>query len=177
MGGIPLNAVWSSDQKSVYVSSLESAEVATTSIWKWNTDNSSPEKLVDKCCLISDAAPRGEFLLGAQPFGERIGIYEVSISTRKCILLLPGIQTLDVAFARDGKSFLYAVVSRGEVTIYRQPWSGGKIIGTPQVTLKVPFAFSLMYRGGNAYDFSRDLSTIVYARPGGHADLYRLSQK
>jgi hypothetical protein len=30
---------------------------------------------------------------------------------------------------------------------------------------------------GNAYDFSRDLSTIVYARPGARADLYLLSQK
>ena len=58
-----------------------------------------------------------------------------------------------------------------EVTIYRQPWSDGEITGKPQIALKVPFAF------GNAYDFSRDLSTIVYARPGGHADLYLLSQK
>ena len=40
-----------------------------------------------------------------------------------------------------------------------------------------PFAFPLSYHNGNAYDFSRDLSTIVYARPGGHADLYLLSQK
>jgi hypothetical protein len=30
---------------------------------------------------------------------------------------------------------------------------------------------------GCAYDFSNDLSTIVYGRPGGHADLYLLSQK
>jgi hypothetical protein len=43
--------------------------------------------------------------------------------------------------------------------------------------LKVPFAFPSDYRNGNAYDFSRDLSTIVYARPGGHPDLYLLSQK
>jgi hypothetical protein len=57
------------------------------------------------------------------------------------------------------------------------PWSDGKVIGTPQVALKIPFAFPLAYRGSNAYDFSRDLSTIVYARPGGHADLYLLSQK
>jgi hypothetical protein len=28
-----------------------------------------------------------------------------------------------------------------------------------------------------AYDFSRHLSTIVYARPRGQADLYLLSQK
>ena len=84
--------------------------------------------------------------------------------------------TTGAIFARDGKSFLYAVPSRGEVTIYHQPWKDGKIIGAPQVGLKVPFAFPETYNG-NAYDFSRDLSTIVYARPGGHADLYLLSQK
>jgi hypothetical protein len=42
--------------------------------------------------------------------------------------------------------------------------------------MKVPFAFSLFYFG-NSYDFSRDLSTIVYARPGGQADLYWLGRK
>jgi hypothetical protein len=91
--------------------------------------------------------------------------------------LLPGVATEITWFADDGKSFLYAVASRGEVTIYRQPWRDGKNIGAPQVALRVPFAFPLAYAGGNAYDFSRDLSTIVYARPGGHADLYLLSQK
>jgi hypothetical protein len=101
--------------------------------------------------------------------------YEVSVSDRKCIPLLPGVVTLfNATFARDGKSFLYAVASRGEVTIFRQPWREGKIIGALQVALKVPFVFPLE---GKAYDFSRDLSTIVYARPGGHADLYLLSQK
>ena len=62
-------------------------------------------------------------------------------------------------------------------SFYRQPWSDGELIGMPQVALKVPFAFPLEYLGGNACDFSRDLSTIVYARPGGEADLYLLSQK
>jgi hypothetical protein len=64
----------------------------------------------------------------------------------------------------------------GEVSIYRQLWKDGKLIGTPQVALKAPIAFPLYYFG-NAYDFPRDLSTIVYARPGGQADLYLLSQK
>jgi len=77
-------------------------------------------------------------------------------------------------YARDGKSFLYPVASRNEVTFYRQTWSDGKLLGKPQVALKLPFAFSSFYQG-NAYDFSRDLSTIVYARPGGQADLYLLS--
>ena len=98
------------------------------------------------------------------------------MSDRKCISLLPGVVTFDVVFSRDGKSFLYAVGSGGEAMIYRQPWKDGKTIGAPQIALKVPFAFPQEY-GGNGYDFSKDLSTIVYARPGGHADLYLLSQK
>jgi hypothetical protein len=101
----------------------------------------------------------------------------VSVADKKCIQLIPGVVTHGVMFARDGKSFLYAVASRGEVTIYRQLWSDGKTIGPPQVAVKVPFTFPVFYLSGNAYDFSADLSTIVYARPGGHADLYLLSQK
>jgi hypothetical protein len=38
------------------------------------------------------------------------------------------------------------------------------------------FAFPLV-SGGNAYDFSRDLANVVYARPGGHAGLYLLRQQ
>ena len=131
---------------------------------------------MDNCSGVDDIGPGGKYLLGAVYSGEKLGIYEVSTSDRKCISLLPGVVTFTTTFARDGRSFLYAVASRGDVTIYRQPWRDGKLIGAPQVALKVPFAFPLTYNG-NAYDFSRDLSTIVYARPGGHADLYLLSQK
>jgi len=42
--------------------------------------------------------------------------------------------------------------------------------------LKLPFAFPLV-TSGNAYDFSRDLSIVAYARPGGHAELYYLGNK
>ena len=89
---------------------------------------------------------------------------------------MPGVVTFSILFARDGKSILYAVPSRRDVTIYRQNWQAGKVVGQPQVALKLPFAFPLV-SGGNAYDITRDLSTVVYARPGGHADLYLLSQK
>jgi serine/threonine protein kinase/Tol biopolymer transport system component len=176
MGGIGIDsAVWSRDQKSVYVSVLE--KTGATSTWKWDVDGSNTEKFMDNCAELTDVDLSGRYLLGALSFGEKTGIYEVSISDRKCILLFPRVVTYATYFARDGKSFLYAVPSRGEVTIYRQPWSDGRLSGVPQVALKVPFAFSMFYHGGNAYDFSRDLSTIVYARPGGHADLYLLSQK
>jgi Tol biopolymer transport system component len=166
--------VFSPDQKVVYVGSLPES---TVDIRKWNVNSSSTEKFLDRCCFVTDANPSGDYLLGSIFYGEKSGIYEVRISERKCIQLLPGVITFGASFARDGKSFLYAVASRGEATIYRQLWSNGKLIGSPQIALKLPFAFPLDYRGGNAYDFSRDLSTIVYARPGGHADLYLLSQK
>jgi hypothetical protein len=148
----------------------------TVEIWKWSVDGSTSEKFLDNCGIATTGDPTGHYLLGIISFGDRTGIYKVSLSDRKCAPLLPGVVTVNAIFAGDGKSFLYAVTSRGEVTVYRQPWKDGKLIGTPQVALKVPFAFPLDYQG-NAYDFSRDLSTIVYARPGGHADLYLLSQK
>jgi serine/threonine protein kinase len=172
---IAMIALWSADQKTMYVSGLEKGSPIPT-VWRVNTDGSNPEKFVDNCGVVSDIDLRGQYMLEVVVSGERTGIYEVSMSDRKCISLLPGVVTFNVVFARDGKSFLYAVGSRGEATIYRQPWKDGKAIGAPQVALKVPFAFPLNY-AGNAYDFSRDLSTIVYARPGGHADLYLLNQK
>jgi Tol biopolymer transport system component len=172
--GIIVGSAWSPDQKSIYVSTKETAS-PTTTVWKENVDGSNPDKLVDNCGSVWDADPGGQYLLGVVAAGENTGIYEVFISGRKCTLLL-GAVTVGVTFARDGKSFLYAEASRGEVTIYRQPWKDGKSIGAPQIAMKVPFAFPMEY-GGNAYDFSKDLSTIVYARPGGHADLYLLSQK
>ena len=89
---------WSPDQKSVYVSAVKTAE-PLFSIWKWDVDVSNPEKLVDKCCLMSDAEPGGKYLLGSILFGEKIGIYEVSIFEKKCIPLLPGVITFGATFA------------------------------------------------------------------------------
>ena len=84
--------------------------------------------------------------------------------------------TFGALFAPDRKSLFYAVGTRREMTIYRQAWQDGKLTGPPQIALKLPFGFSISF-SGNAYDFSRDLSTIVYSRPGGQHDLYLLSQK
>ena len=176
MGGTPVISVWSADQKSVYVSVQEKMDT-TPDVWKWSEDGSQPERLADGCCVAWDDDPSGRYLLGVVVHGEKTGVYEVSTSDGKCIPLLPGVATETAVFALDGESFLYALASRGEVTIYRQPWKDGKLIGGVQVALKVPFTFSMDYGYANAYDFSRDLSTIVYARPSGHADLYLLIQK
>jgi serine/threonine protein kinase/Tol biopolymer transport system component len=163
--------IWSDDGKSLYISAFVS--LFKTAVWKANTDGSHVEKFVDVCAIASDAAPGGKFLLGALASGDERGIYEISIADRKCIPLLPGVVAFSLRFAPDGKSFLYPVAAPGEVTFYRQAWRDGKLIGKPEVALKLPFAFPL---GGNTNDFfSRDLSTIVYSRPGGQADLYLLS--
>jgi Tol biopolymer transport system component len=177
MGAAPIYmGAWGSDQKSLYMSTKERGE-PLFDIWKWSMDGSNAEKFVERCSQVTDVDPRGKYLLGLVFAGEKTGIYEVSISERKCISLLPGVVTHGATFAHDGMSFLYAVASRGEVTIYRQLWSDGKTIGAPQVAVKLPFTFPVFYVSGNAYDFSADLSTIVYARPGGQADLYLMSQK
>jgi hypothetical protein len=39
----------------------------------------------------------------------------------------------------------------------------------------LPFAFP-QQTNGNAYDVARDLSKIVYVKPGGQYDLYLLSK-
>ena len=40
--------------------------------------------------------------------------------------------------------------------------------------MRIPFAFPLNYRG-NSFDFSRDLSTLVYAKPSTQSDIFLLS--
>ena len=172
-GVVIQNILWSADQKSVYLNGLGTSG---WTVWKQNVDGSNLEKFIEGCGEVFDVAPNGEYLLNLTAAGEKTGIYEYSIADRKCTSLLPGVVTFGARFASDGKSFSYAVQSEGSVTVYRQAWRDGAVLGKPQTALKLPFAFPLQY-GGNAYDFSPDLSTIVYARPGGHADLYLLSQK
>jgi len=170
--GFLADIIWSVDRKSLYISTIKLGWKST--VWKANADGSNVEKFLDGCCFALDAAADGKYLLGSVPSGDAVGIYEISIADRKCIPLLPGVETFLVRFARGSRSLLYAVATRGEVTFYRQAWRDGKLIGKPEVALKLPFAFPLEYQG-NAYDIARDLSTIVYARRGGQADLYLLS--
>jgi Tol biopolymer transport system component len=174
-GGTIQAVTWSDDQKLIYINSFEKG-VAGGSIWKESVEGSTPEKVVDGCGLIWDSSPGGQYLLTLIAVGDRSGIYEYSVAEKKCTPLFPGVVTFSILFARDGKSFLYAIPSRHDVTIYRQNWQAGNLVGQRQVALKLPFAFPLVV-AGNAYDITRDLSKVVYARPGGHADLYLVSQK
>jgi Tol biopolymer transport system component len=166
--------MWSADQKTLFVNAAERGSKAI-SIWRESAAGSTLEKMVEDCGLAFDVAPDGKYLL-SWTSGEKQGIYAVSVAGRSCTMLVPGVSTFGINGEKDGKSFLYAIPGRKDVTIYRQKWENGKAAGQPQVALTLPFAFPLT-SGGNAYDFSRDLTTVVYARPGGHADLYLLSEK
>jgi serine/threonine protein kinase/Tol biopolymer transport system component len=174
LGNGPMNTVWSPDQKSLYVSGTEKVSSIAT-VWKVGLDGSNVEKFMGNCGAVTDIDPGGKYLLAMVFGGEKMGVYEISLSDRKCAFLSPA-TTFGARFARDGKSLVYDIASRSEVTIYRQSWKGGRLIGQPLVALRVPFAYAQSY-DTNASDFSLDLSTIVYARPGGNADLYLLGQK
>src|SRR5579862_742329 len=173
-GGVTQNIVPSADQKYIYVNSFDQGASRGT-IWRANADGSNLELITNECGHAWVAVPGGQYLLTVM-LGAQGGLSELSLADKKCISLLPGVVTFGINMASDGKSFLYAVPSRSDVTIYRQPWHDGKLTGPTQVALKLPFAFPLL-AGGNAYDFSSDLATVVYARPGGQADLFVLSQK
>jgi Tol biopolymer transport system component len=164
---------WSVDAKTLYMSSVGAG--SKPGLWKVNADGSHLEKLLGEGCKVTDASPDGKYLLGALFSGKDAGIYQISITDRQSVALLPGMVAGMVRYARDGKSFLYPVLSRSEVTFYRQAWSGGKLLGKPQIALSLPFAFRSRNEGESSFDFSSDLSTIVYARPGGQAELYLLS--
>jgi Tol biopolymer transport system component/predicted Ser/Thr protein kinase len=167
--------IWSADQKSVFINGWEKG-AKSGSIWRESVEGSEPEKLTEVCGFAFDVSPDGKYLLSLIAGGDKIGIYSFSLADRSCTRLVPGVVTFGLTIEKDGKSFLYALPGKKDVTVYRQKWEAGKAVGKPQVALKLPFAFPLV-AGGNAYDFSRDLTTVVYARPGGHADLYLLTQQ
>ena len=174
--GGSLQALMSSeDQKSVYLNAFEKGDKGAA-IYREDAQGSPPEKLSDDCGFAFAAAPGGKYLITLVGSSDRNGIYQLSLSDNKCSPMVPGVVTFGVTFAPDGKSFMYAIPASRDVTIYRQPWNDGNKTGPAQVALKLPFAIPLI-AGGNGYDFSRDLSTIVYARVGGHADLYLMTQK
>jgi serine/threonine protein kinase/Tol biopolymer transport system component len=169
------NVIWSNDQKTLYINGLLTGK-NRDGIWKESAEGSTPEKLVEGCGFSFDVSKDDQYLFTLISNGDNVGIYELSLADRKCTQMVPDVVTFGLNMAPDGKSFVYAVPSRNDVTVYRQRWENGKIIGQRQVALKLPFAFPLV-SGGNAYDFTRDLTTVIYARPSGHADLYLLEQK
>jgi hypothetical protein len=126
--------------------------------------------------MAIDLSPDGKFLMDTLIWGENPGLYQYSLVDKKCTTLKPGISTFFATYSKDGKSFLYSLASHGQTIILRQPWRNGTSIGSPVPILKLPFALREDYNG-NAFVVSRDLSSVVFARPAAHDDLYLLSQK
>jgi serine/threonine protein kinase len=168
-------AMWDPDGRNFYLSGNEK-DLTKLITWRINGDGSSAEKLVEDCGVATDVSADGKYLFATFAASGKQGIGQISIGDRTCTVLMPGLDTWLVHVAADGNSILYLKASRGETTIYRQRWRNGKPLGPALPAVRLPFAFRQGYLG-NAYDFSKDLSTVVYSRPGGHADLYLLSQK
>ena len=165
----------SPDPKILYLGGSEK-ELTKISTWRVSGDGATVEKVADNCGAVWDTSPDGMYLLYSSSVVLSVGVSEYSLDEQKCTPILPDLNTLVVHFASDGKAILYLAASRGETTIYRQPWFHGKLTGPAQPAVKLPFAFRQGF-SGNAYDFSKDLSTVVYARPSGQADLYYLGQR
>ena len=127
------------------------------------------------CGYVMDSSPDGKYLVMTAIFGEKSGIYEFKLAEKTCSVLVPDVTTFIPRFSHDGKYILYTVSTSGGVVVYRLPWLDGKSTGPAQVVTKLPFAFPQAF-GGNAYDMARDLSKIVYARPGGQFEVYLLTR-
>ncbi len=167
-------AIWEPGDQSIVVSGLDKENKVKA--WRIWLDGRPPAFLYENCGMPVDISPDQEFILGTLIWTDAAGIYQYSLADKKCTELKSGIATFIMMFAHDGKSFLYALASHGETVIYRQPWHNGTPIGSPVPALKVPLALREDYNG-NAFTVSSDLSSVVYARPAGHDDLYLLSQK
>ena len=144
--------------------------------WRIFLNGSSPVLLFEDCGDVVDLSPDGKFVISTLLVGENPALYQYSFADKKCTVLKSGIATYVGLFSPDGKSFLYPLSAHGETVVYRQPWHNGVAVGSPVPAMRLPFAVREDY-DGNAYFFSRDLSTLIYARPGGHDDLYLLSEK
>jgi hypothetical protein len=163
--------LWSADLRALYVSF--STPSKGYCIWKANVDGSKGELLKTNTIFPNDVSPDGRYILGTT--WKDSHIIQMSIATKEETMLLPEVSTFIVHVSEDRKSFLYGIEGSKETTFYRQGWEDGKLIGRPEVVLKLPFPIPFEIMGSNGYDFSRDLSTVVYTKPMQQADLYLVS--
>lgn len=156
------NILWSADMKSVFVWT----DGKTRQI---PLDGPPKERIFAEQFYPTDFTSDGRYLLGANLLEG--GIWEISLADGARKNLVPDVPSWMVRLTPDEKAIQYIVGGKNEITAYRLDWKDGSVIGEPKVALTLPVSFPMQFHG-NAYDMSRDLSTVVYARPGGHADLY-----
>jgi len=174
-GNFPGFGLWEPGDQSIILGGLDKNGRDTLN-WRILLNDSPAVPFFDHCGMAIDASADHKFIMGTVLVGDNPGLYQYSIADKKCTTLKSGLATFVAAYSADGKSYLYALASHGQTTIFRQPWRNGTPIGSPAPALKLPFALREDY-GGNAFAFTSDLSAIVYVRPAGHDDLYLLSQK
>jgi serine/threonine protein kinase len=167
-------ATWEPGDKSIVLGGILSRKQEAN--WRIFLDGRPEVPLYQGCGMTVDVSADGKFMIGTVLWHEHPAIYQYSVADKKCTVLRPEIATYLAYFAPDGRSFLYSLAEHGETTIYRQPWRNGANVGGAVPALKLPFSLREDY-GGNAFTVSLDLASLVYARPGGYADLYLLSQK
>src|SRR5579863_3556539 len=167
-------ATWEPGDESIVLGGEDDHEHPTTArIW---LDGRPVETLFKGCGMTSDVSPDGKWMLGSDLWSSHAGIYLYSVAEKKCTQLKSGIATYMLYFTKDGNSFYYSLASSGQTTIFRQALRNGALAGPPVPALKMAFALREDY-GGNAFMFSSDLSSVVFVRPNGHQDLYRLSRQ
>jgi len=168
-------AIWEPGDQSVILGGLDKDDRSAKN-WRISLDGSPATPFFDGCGMAADLSPDHKFIISTIIWGENPGLFQYSIADKKCATLKAGIATYQAMYSADGKSFLYSLAANGQTTIFRQPLHNGALAGAPVPALKLPFTLREDY-GGNAFAVSRDLSSVVFARPGGHDDLYLLSQK
>jgi serine/threonine protein kinase/Tol biopolymer transport system component len=167
-------AVWEPGNQSVVISGLDNVNhPSSRRVWL----DGRPEQIIsENCGMTTDVTTDGKRMIATDLWSVNAGIYMYSVPDKKCTLLKAGIATYIVFFDHDGKSFYYSQAVPGETTIFRQPLRNGGISGTPVPALKMGFALREDYNG-NDFAVSSDLSSIVFARPNGHQDLFLVSRK
>lgn len=156
--------IWEPGDQSMIVGGQDK-DGHTAKNWRIFLNGAPPVVLSENCGAVVDISPDRKFLIGTVLWGDKPGIYQYSLASKKCTEYKSGITTYLTMFAKDGKSFLYSLASHGETTIWRQPWQKGKAIGAPIPAFKLPFALREDY-GGNAYSLAPDLFLSRLRPPG-----------
>ncbi|HEY7535415.1 MAG TPA: hypothetical protein VH878_05670, partial [Thermodesulfobacteriota bacterium] len=167
------SVLFTNNAKTIYVAGLNTA--GSRMGWKADADGQKIEEFATST-IFSDSSPDYRYLVGGGEFENSNGIGLFSIQDKKTRVLIEDVNSLNIYFSDDGKAILYTVASPQEITFYSLPFENGRVTGEPHLLRKVAPKFPLIYRG-NAFDYTRDLSTLVYARPTAQADVYLLSYK
>jgi Tol biopolymer transport system component len=162
-------SIYSSDGKSIYFTTDVQGHYT---IWNIKADGSRAEKFIDPGFAVTDTTSDGKYLFGTS---DRNEICQASVDEKRMTKISDASESSFIKKSEDGKSILYIVRKSDETIIYRHKWSDGRLIGKPEIAVRLPFVFDVSY-GGAGCDFTRNLSMIVYSKPNRQDDIYMLSK-